>query len=162
MNSKEYRFSEIVTAVSLLEGFNHEEHDDFPTLPNFTDGLENMNLINALCVQSTKESDDWRLMFYASLLKSGMVHVMNEKTVTDADLNAFALAANIAWISKEGSSVLRALSILYTTTESCGADIPEFAYVVLDNPAGVAEWSASLDPYAILRGEKPEPPVTGR
>lgn len=161
MKDLEYRFSEIVTTIALLEDTDFSEIEaEVLILPNLTKNLEDMNLINALCVQSSKETDDWRMKFYTALIRSAMQHVMDSEEVNTADLNAFALAANVAWASGSGPAVFRALGLLSHTAEACQGDIPDFAYVVLQDPSGVLEWSANLDPYSVLDGKKPEIPFT--
>jgi hypothetical protein len=161
MKELEYRFSEIVTTIALLEDTEFSDIEaEVLILPNLTKGLDDMNLINALCVQSSKETDDWRMKFYTALIRSAMQHVMDSEEVNTADLNAFALAANVAWASGSGHAVFRALGLLSHTAEACKAEIPEFAYTVLQDPSGVIEWSATLDPYAVLEGRQPEIPFT--
>ena len=157
MNDLEYRFSEIVTAVSLIEDSNWDDlEQDVFILPNFTAGLEDMRLINALTAQTARESDDWRLRFYTFLLNSAMSHIMeSDGGVNDGDLNAIALAMNVAWVSREASAIFKAASILSHITDNSNAEYPEFAFTVLQSPSGAVEIGKANDPYALLRGERP-------
>lgn len=159
MNDLEYRFGEIYASVAMLEGAEDLEPDSF-LFPNYTDGLENMALVNALAAQSARESDEWRLALYTCLINttlSGIEH--REGKVGKADLNALALAINIAWLSQEGTAIFKAGGILDHLIEHCeGAQYPDFAFTVLDSPKVASEWSKTLDPYALLRGETPSLP----
>lgn len=151
-----YRFSEIITAIALIEDTPLEDIDGDIILPDFTAGLDDMWLINAIVAQASRESDDFRQKLYIALVNSAMAHTVETHEVVESDLNAFALAGNIAWASGSGHMVFKALGFLTMACDSAGLEIPVFAYTVLEDNNGVLEWSAQQDPYALLEGKRPE------
>ena len=153
-----HRFSEIITTIALIEDTPLDELPDNLVFPNFTAGLEDMWLINAVLAQASRESDDFRQRLYFALMNSAMSHTVETHEIDEADLNAFALAGNLAWASGSGHMVFKALGLLTMACESSGLEIPPFAYTVLEDNKGILEWSATLDPYALLEGKRPEIP----
>ena len=153
-----YRFSEIITAIALIEDTPLEDIDDNIVLPDFTAGLEDIWLINAVLAQASRESDDFRQKLYIALMNSAMAHTVETHEIVESDINAFALAGSLAWASGSGHMVFKALGYMTMACDSAGLDIPDFAYRVLDSNEGILEWSATLDPYALLEGKRPEIP----
>jgi hypothetical protein len=155
MDSK-YRFSEIVTTIALIEDtpFSELEHDSV-VFPNFTAGLDDMSLINAILAQAARESDDFRQKLYVALVNSAMAHTVETHEIVKSDLNAFALAANLAWACGAGNMVFKALGLLNMACEASDQEVPDFAYVVLESNEGVLDWSSEQDPYALLAGNEP-------
>lgn len=154
-----YRFNEIITTIALIEDTPLSDLDSEEiVLPNFTAGLEDMWLINAIVAQASRESDDFRQKLYIALCNSSMRQTIENHEITQSSINAFALAGNLAWASGAGHMVFKALGYLTMACEGAGLEIPDFAYTVLDDPSGVLEWSAKQDPYSLLEGNKPEIP----
>ena len=85
MNSKEYRFTEIVTTISLLPDDTEEVTQEMLMLPNGTDGLDE-DLYRALMTQSMHENDDWRAKFFTTLLNTTMSAVLWHSTLRENDI----------------------------------------------------------------------------
>jgi hypothetical protein len=157
MNEKEYRFTEIVTAISLLEvvATTFEDNDEITPemlkIPAGTDGLDEP-LFQALMTQAMHESDTWRMYLYNSLLNTAMSAVMERESILEQDLWAFTLAANVAWASQAGTSAMRALGLLSASAESAGLELPDYAFFPFKDPEG-AQALASENPYQYLGGE---------
>ena len=151
MNSKEYRFTEIVTAISLLPDDTEEVTSEMLLLPNGTDGLDE-DLYRALMTQSMHEDDKWRAMFFTTLLNTTMSAVMERESILEQDLWAFTLAANVAWASQAGASAMKALGLLAQTAESAGMEMPDYAFSFFKDPDG-AKVLVNQDPYEFLGGE---------
>jgi hypothetical protein len=151
MNTKEYRFTEIVTAISLLPEDSDDLTEEMLVIPNGTDGIDE-NLYRALMTQAMHESDDWRAYFFTSLLSTTMNAVMERSAILEQDLWAFTLAANVAWASQAGQSAIRALGLLVHTAESAGLEVPDYAFSFFKDPKG-AQALSKQDPYAFLGGE---------
>ena len=151
MNSKEYRFTEIVTAISLLPDDTEEVTQEMLMLPNGTDGLDE-DLYRALMTQSMHEDDDWRAKFFTTLLNTTMSAVMERESILEQDLWAFTLAANVAWASQAGASAMKALGLLANTADSAGMEMPDYAFSFFKDPKG-ARVLVNQDPYEFLGGE---------
>jgi hypothetical protein len=154
MNTKEYRFTEIVTTISLLPEVSPDSDEitiEMLMLPNGTEGLDE-NLFRALMVQSMHETDEWRAKFFTTLLNTAMTAVMERHEILEQDLWAFTLAANVAWASQAGTSALKALGLLATTAESADMEVPDYAFFPFKDPEG-AQALASENPYEYLGGE---------
>ena len=151
MNSKEYRFTEIVTTISLLPDDTEEVTQEMLMLPNGTDGLDE-DLYRALMTQSMHENDDWRAKFFTTLLNTTMSAVMERESILEQDLWAFTLAANVAWASQAGASAMKALGLLANTAGSAGMEIPDYAFSFFKNPES-AKVLVNQDPYEFLGGE---------
>ena len=152
MNDKQYRFSEIVTTISLLPDDSNEVEGEELRLPNDTDGLDE-DMFRALMVQAMRETDEWRAKFYATLLNTTMNAVMEREAILEQDLWAFTLASNVAWASRAGSETLKALGLLAHTAEGAGLEIPAYAYSFFRDPKG-AEDLSDKDPYIFLGGDE--------
>jgi hypothetical protein len=152
MNDKQYRFSEIVTTISLLPDDSNEVEGEELRLPNDTDGLDE-DMFRALMVQAMRETDEWRAKFYATLLNTTMNAVMEREAILEQDLWAFTLASNIAWASRAGSETLKALGLLAHTAEGAGLQIPAYAYSFFRDPQGAGDLS-DKDPYIFLGGDE--------
>ena len=151
MNSKEYRFTEIVTTISLLPDDTEEVTTEMLLLPNGTDGLDE-DLYRALMTQSMHEDDKWRAMFFTTLLNTTMSAVMERESILEQDLWAFTLAANVAWASQAGASAMKALGLLAHTAESADMEMPDYAFSFFKDPDG-AKVLVNQDPYEFLGGE---------
>ena len=151
MNSKEYRFTEIVTTISLLPDDTEEVTQEMLMLPNGTDGLDE-DLYRALMTQSMHEDDDWRAKFFTTLLNTTMSAVMERESILEQDLWAFTLAANVAWASQAGASAMKALGLLANTADSAGMEMPDYAFSFFKDPKG-AKVLVNQDPYEFLGGE---------
>ena len=151
MNSKEYRFTEIVTTISLLPDDTEEVTQEMLMLPNGTDGLDE-DLYRALMTQSMHENDDWRAKFFTTLLNTTMSAVMERESILEQDLWAFTLAANVAWASQAGASAMKALGLLANTADSAGMEMPDYAFSFFKDPKG-AKVLVNQDPYEFLGGE---------
>ena len=151
MNSKEYRFTEIVTTISLLPDDTEEVTQEMLMLPNGTDGLDE-DLYRALMTQSMHENDDWRAKFFTTLLNTTMSAVMERESILEQDLWAFTLAANVAWASQAGASAMKALGLLAHTADNAGMEMPDYAFSFFKDPKG-ARVLVNQDPYEFLGGE---------
>jgi hypothetical protein len=154
MNTKEYRFAEIVTTISLLPEVAPDSDEitiEMLMLPNGTEGLDE-DLFRALMTQSMHETDEWRAKFFTTLLNTAMSAVMERSEILEQDLWAFTLAANVAWASQAGSSALKALGLLAHSAESAGLEVPDYAFTFFKDPEG-AQMLASENPYKYLGGE---------
>ena len=152
MNDKKYRFSEIVTTISLLPDDTNEVSAEELRLPNDTDGLDEA-MFRALMVQAMHESEEWRAKFFATLLHTTMKAVMEREAILEQDLWAFTLASNVAWASGAGSQTLRALGLLAHSAEGAGLEVPAYAYSFFRDPKGAEELSKT-DPYIFLGGDE--------
>lgn len=151
MNTKTYRFTEIVTTISLLPENNDELTSEMMMLPNGTDGLDE-SLYKALMTQSMHESCDWRAKLFTTLLNTAMTSVMERESILEQDLWAFTIAANVAWASQAGTSAMKALGLLAHSAEQAEMEVPDYAFHFWKNPV-TAEVLAKQDPYEFLGGE---------
>jgi hypothetical protein len=151
MNIKEYRFTEIVTSISLLPEDSDDLTAEMLVIPNGTDGIDEP-MYQALMTQAMHESDTWRMYLYNALLNTTMSSVMERSEILEQDLWAFTLAANVAWASQAGSSAMRALGLLANTADSAGLDLPAYAFSFFKDPES-AKVLASENPYQFLGGE---------
>jgi len=135
-----YRFHEVVTAVELLPEFDGLTSDNL-RLPNGTDGFDDYSLSQALLAQALRESDEWRNKFYLCLMNTAMSAVLErsraeeETPIKEQDLIAFALAANVAWISGAGEGIFKAFGALSASSAASGLDIPALAYAIMQQPS---------------------------
>lgn len=151
MNIKEYRFTEIVTSISLLPEDSDDLTAEMLVIPNGTDGIDEP-MYQALMTQAMHESDTWRMYLYNALLNTTMSSVMERSEILEQDLWAFTLAANVAWASQAGSSAMRALGLLANTADSAGLDLPAYAFSFFKDPES-AQVLSSENPYQFLGGE---------
>jgi len=151
MNIKEYRFTEIVTSISLLPEDSDDLTAEMLVIPNGTDGIDEP-MYQALMTQAMHESDTWRMYLYNALLNTTMSSVMERSEILEQDLWAFTLAANVAWASQAGSSAMRALGLLANTADSSGLDLPDYAFSFFKDPKS-AQVLSSENPYQFLGGE---------
>ena len=154
MNAKEYRFTEIVSTISLLPEVDIDSDDitiEMLMLPNGTDGLDE-DLFRALMTQAMHETDDWRAKLYSTLLNTAMTAVMERDSILEQDLWAFTLAANVAWAGQAGVSAMKALGLLAHSAESADLEVPAYAFSFWKDPEG-AQSLANENPYQFLGGE---------
>ena len=152
MNDLEYRFSEIVTTIELLPEDSDEWSDENLVIPNGSAGFTE-ELAKALICQSTQMNDNWRNRFYLSLMQSTMKGVMERHEILEQDLIAFALCANLAWISSVGDGIMKALGALSASAEASGLEIPQLAYAFFQDPNFASESLKHRDPISFLGGE---------
>ena len=150
MNKRE-RFAELVATIDLMEPLKTLDKDNYDAclrFPDLTSGLDD-RMGRALITHAVQQGDEWCAKVYATLMNSAMSHTV-EQELTQEDINAFAIAANIAWANKEGVHAMRALGALSMAIVAREhLECPELAYMIFRNPS-VAQALKDENPYEFL------------
>ena len=149
MNNKD-RFTELVTTIDLLPESLDEVNPEEVRFPNYTDGITD-EIGRALITHAVNQDEAWRVKLYYALMNTAMASSMeNDRPPRQEDLEAFAIAGNIAWISREGSSMLKAFGTIGIVME-VGEDleVPNLAFSVFKSPE-VSDYLKTHSPYEFL------------
>jgi hypothetical protein len=157
LEERKYRFTEIVTAITLLPRLS--EIDDVPTLPNYTIGLSNHNLRSALISQALREGEDFSNKLVNALIGSAITSINendNDKIPTQDDMSAIGLAMSLAWSHQELPYFLSLSGLLasiweknHDRVDECDYLLPSEVVTILTAPKGVLEFS-KFEPYDLL------------
>ena len=149
MSNKD-RFTELVTTIDLLPEDMDDISPDDVRFPNYTDGIT-VDIGRALITHAVNQSGDWRAKLYFALMNTAMASSMeNDRKPRQEDLEAFAIAGNIAWLSREGKSALKALGTIALIIDvDDELEMPSLAYAILKSPS-VADELKTHSPYEYL------------
>lgn len=117
---RKYRFTEIVTAITLLPDLS--ELDEPPTLPNRTIGLSDGSLKSALASQAFREGEDFSNKLVNALVASAMFNIKESDNPTADDMSAMGLAMSLAWAHNEVPYFLALSGLVSQVFEKCGND----------------------------------------
>jgi hypothetical protein len=163
---RKYRFTEIMTALSLLPDICEiEEHDtpcecygdytpDMWVLPNGAKGITDGYLRDALICQILKDDNpSFTMKAVGTFLNTAMTHI-NQDDVdepSDEDLELIGLSCNIMWAQGNATGLFNGLGLLGRLCMIHGKDLPDIATMIL-RPNGSAQTFGVLDPNDILEG----------
>lgn len=157
LEERKYRFTEIVTAITLLPKLS--DIDEIPTLPNKTIGLSNHNLRSALISQALREGEEFSNKLVNALIGSAMVSINendNDNIPTQDDMSAIGLAMSLAWSHNELPYFLSLSGLLasiweknHDRVDDCDYLIPSEVATILSAPKGVLEFG-KFEPYELL------------
>lgn len=152
MNEKQARFAEICFAVDLLPDTGTQEWEDLDEksirLPNGTNGLD-VEMLKALMSEVQKHDDEWGAKLYSLLCNTAMLSILDREGIEETDLYAFTIAASVAWVSREGSSMLRAIALLNHSLSATDLDCPPAVFALFDDPE-TAKGLSRKNPYDFL------------
>lgn len=160
---RKYRFSEIMSTVSLLPDIQMTD-DSLPeevemvtewVLPNLTKGLSDEPMKNAILCQAFREDEEFKFKLIALLTNSaqeGLVQAKEADTKpNNEDLEALAICANILWAEGQAKGLFQLLGMLGSVCTAFDVEIPSLATMFLRSNSNVSGYG-KLDPIAILEG----------
>lgn len=162
VEERKYRFSEIMSAVSMLPEVDMESDDDEDienagdwVLPNLTKGLSDKKLVNAILCQAHREKDEFKFKLLALLTNSAM-RSMNEldddEKPSKDDIYALSISANILWGDGQAKALYGLLGMIGSLTARYEMKLPDLATAFLRPNSGIEKFG-KLDPFALLEGE---------
>lgn len=161
VEERKYRFSEIMTAVSLLPDITME--DDMSEeegvmakewiLPDLTKGFEDMKVRNAILCQAMREDEQFKFKLTALISNSALQGITDAKIADEkpskADLEALAVCANILWASGEAKGLFQMLGILGSVSSMFDMELPRLSVAFLRPQNGIDKFG-KIDPFIIL------------
>jgi hypothetical protein len=161
MNATErkYRFSEIMSTVSLLPDVDMESHELASTegwvLPNSTDGLSDSKIRDAIISQTVRENTEFKFKVVALLCNTATnninSHAHDETKPTEDDLEAFAISAHVLWSIGHTTSLFGVLGMLAQICENFDMQVPKSVILLLRPNSGFTNFG-NADPFKILEG----------
>lgn len=166
MNTEErkYRFSEIMSAVSMLPDVDMQDDSDESidelnsaewVLPNLTKGFEDSLIRNAVLCQALRENDEFKFKLVAMVSNSALTSIRKahdeDSKPNEADLQALAVSANVLWADGQATALYQLLGMIGTICASSETQLPTLATTFLRPNGGVNKY-AHLDPFVILEG----------
>lgn len=151
LEERKYRFTEIVTAITLLG----ELDDEIPTLPNRTIGLSDSNLKSALASQAFREGEEFSNKLVNALVGSAMMNIKETDNPSEDDMSAMGLAMSLTWAHKEVPYFLALSGLVSQVFEKCANEdnkdyiIPSEVLAIVGN-GGKATTFAQFEPYDLL------------
>lgn len=153
MNTQErkYRFTEIVTAITLLG----DELDEVPTLPDKTMGLSDGSLKSALASQAFREGEEFSNKLVNALVGSAMTNIKSNDKPSEDDMSAMGLAMSLAWAHGEIPYFLALSGLLSMIWENhhddstCDYLIPSEVMTILSSPNKIKTFG-QFEPYDLL------------
>lgn len=156
MNTQErkYRFTEIVTAITLLPDLS--KSDDVPTLPNTTVGLSDGNLKSALASQAFREGEVFSNKLVNALVGSAMTSMKEKDSPSEDDMSALGLAMSLAWAHDEIPYFLSLAGLVAMIYENhhnennCDYLIPSEVLTIIGGNTKKARTFGQFEPYDLL------------
>lgn len=160
---RKYRFSEIMSTVSLLPDM---EMTGEPTLeqaeklnewfiPNSTEGLMDTQIKDAILCQAFREDENFKFKLVALLSNTAMKGIVearqNDNKPNPEDLQALAISANILWAEGQGLGLFQLLGLIGSICANTDTELPSLATLFLRANADIDRYG-KLDPIAILEG----------
>lgn len=161
---RKYRFTEIMSAVSLLPDMSPkgtatpEEMEQLEgwVFPNLTSGIADDRIKDAILCQAFKGDDEFKFKLVALLSNSAMKSIsearQQDTKPSDDDLQALAISANILWAEGQGTGLFQLLGLLGQVCSAFDLPLPSLATTFLKAQSGIDRYG-KLDPYAILEGQ---------
>ncbi|MGA0851693.1 MAG: hypothetical protein ACO3QM_06620 [Candidatus Nanopelagicaceae bacterium] len=155
MDTKErkYRFTEIVTAITLLPDLS--ELDEAPTLPDKTIGLADHALKSALVSQAFREGEVFSNKLSNALVASAMTNIHENEEPTADDMSAIGLAMSIVWAHNEIPYFLHLAGLVgqifekFHNDDNCDFLIPSEIMAILSGNKKAKDF-AQFEPYDLL------------
>ena len=151
---RKYRFTEIVTAITLLPDLS--ESDDVPTLPNTTVGLSDGNLKSALASQAFREGEVFSNKLVNALVGSAMTSMREKDKPSEDDMSALGLAMSLAWAHDEIPyflSLAGLVAMIYEKhheEDNCDYIIPSEVLAIIGGNTKKARTFGQFEPYDLL------------
>jgi hypothetical protein len=165
MNTEErkYRFSEIMSSVSLLPDVDMESKDDEDTemaqewvLPNLTKHVGDKKIGDAILCQALREGSEFKFKLIALLCNSATRRIneceQNDTIPTDDDMNALAISANVLWSAGQTTALFGLLGMIGTVCNRFELDLPILSTAFIVDSDGIDKFG-KLDPIALLEGK---------
>lgn len=152
--SLKYRFDEIITTINLLpdsEDIDEDTEVD-PVFPNLTRDLHEPELYTAIICQTLKGDVEFRQKMSMTLANSAMNSVIDNEKVTEDDMYALAIAANILWAAGHARELFGVMGVISRLSTQFDVEIPELALAFLHGNKKAHRFS-KLDPYKLLSGD---------
>jgi hypothetical protein len=149
---RKYRFTEIITAITLLPD---GELDEVPTLPNRTLGLSDGSLKSALVSQAFREGEEFSNKLVNALIGSAMTSIRESDNPTEDDMSAVGLAMSLAWSHNEIpyflalSGMLAMIYEKHHSDDNCDFIIPSEVLAILSGNKKAKDF-AKFEPYDLL------------
>lgn len=164
MNTEErkYRFSEIMSTVSLLPDVDMESVSDEENemaqewlLPNLTKNVSDRKISDAILCQALRENMEFKFKLVALLCNSAThslnEHVENETKPSEDDITALAIGANLLWSAGQTLSLFGLLGMIGQVCARFDMKLPILAKAFLADSDGIENFG-KLDPIALLEG----------
>lgn len=156
MNTQErkYRFTEIITAITLLP----DELEEVPVLPNKTLGLSDGSLKSALVSQAFREGEEFSNKLTNALVGSAMTNIKDNDSPSEEDMSAIGLAMSLAWAHGELPYFLSLSGLVAMIYEkhhndsTCDYLIPSEVITILGNSKNAKNFS-KFEPYDLLENK---------
>jgi hypothetical protein len=147
IEKRKSRFTEIVTSVELYQ----EDSDDTPYLPNYTEGLSDGALRQALIAHAFREGEVFTHRLTNILMGSAVMSLNDRQARPNEDeLHALGLSANLAWSAGQLTYLMNIYGIVgKLTVVFDDLDLPDDFSVIL-RPTGRVKDFGKLEPYALL------------
>jgi len=173
MNTEErkYRFSEIMSSVSLLPEIDMESKSDEDNemasewlLPNLTKNVGDKKISDAILCQAFREDNEFRFKLIALLCNSA-THRINEcvdnnTSPNEDDMQALALSANLLWGSGQTTALFGLLGMIGTVCNRFDIRVPILSTAFIVDNDGIDNFG-KLDPIALLEGKVSKKDVKG-
>jgi hypothetical protein len=163
MNTEErkYRFSEIMSAVSMLPDLDMESDEvDEDTqdwvLPNLTKSLSDKKIGDAILCQAFRENTEFKFKLLALLCNSATRNINKcaeeDTTPTSDDLHALAISANLLWSEGQVTSLYGLLGMIGQTCIRFDVKVPKLGQAFLMGNEGINNFG-KINPYDLLEGK---------
>jgi hypothetical protein len=158
---RKYRFSEIMSAVSMLPDLDMESDEvdeDTQTwvLPNLTKNLSDKRISEAILCQAFREDREFKFKLLALLCNSATQNINKcaeeETTPTSDDLHALAICANLLWGEGQVTSLYGLLGMIGQTCVRFDVKVPKLGQVFLMGNEGIDNFG-KINPYDLIEGK---------
>ena len=145
---RKVRFTEIVTSVEL---YQDDDDSNTPYLPNYTEGLSDGSLRQALIAHSFREGEVFTNKLTNLLMGSTVLSLNEHKSRPSEDeLHALGLSASLAWSSGQLPYLLNICGMVgQITLHFDDLELPD-DFAILFRPTGKVKDFGKLEPYALL------------
>ena len=144
---RQYRFSELMTAIHLME-----EDTDNPRLPNATQGLSDGKLRSAIMAQAFKEDEQFKVRLVNALANTALEPCANGDKPSNDDLSSLSMAIHLAWAVGAFQPLFSLIGMMNRVCDEFECDIPQDLTLILRANNGVENFG-KLDPHRILEGD---------
>lgn len=160
-DERKYRFSEIMSAVSMLPDVDMNSDDDAPDesqgwlLPNLTKNVSDRKITDAILCQALREDTEFKFKLLALLTNSATKNINecvdNDSKPTDDDMSALAISANLLWSEGQVTALFGLLGMIGQACARFELKVPKLCRAFLVSNEGISNFG-KLDPYALLEG----------
>lgn len=157
---RQYRFSEIMSAISMLPSVDMENGDSEGAedwiLPYLTKGIADSKLRDAIICQTLRENEEFKFKVVATLSNSAKLSIQQkveaDESPSDDDMEALGISANILWSLGQDVALYGLLGMLGSICARFDLDLPPISKAFLKSHAGIAQFG-KIDPLKILSEE---------